>query len=64
MLLPKGPIKSGQDGTVEPRVEFHDKRMHFRVEDTLLITVNGAEILSSDVPSEMADVEKLVGSAK
>jgi Xaa-Pro aminopeptidase len=64
VLLPKGPIKSGQVVTVEPIVEFPDKRMHFRVEDTLLITENGAEILSSDVPSEMADVEKLVGSAK
>jgi len=38
--------------------------MHFRVEDTILITDNGPEILSSGVAKEMADVEKLVGSAK
>lgn len=64
VLLPKGPIKSGQVVTVEPIVEFPDKRMHFRIEDTVLITDTGAEILSSAVPKETADVEKLVGSAK
>jgi Xaa-Pro aminopeptidase len=64
VLLPKGPIKAGQVVTVEPIVEFPDKQMHFRVEDTILVTETGPEILSSGVPKEMADVEKLVGSAK
>jgi len=49
--------------TVEPIVEFPDKHWHFRVEDTILITPNGAEVLSSSVPKEMSEVEKLVGSA-
>jgi Xaa-Pro aminopeptidase len=61
---PTGPIKAGQVVTVEPIVEFPDKQMHFRVEDTILVTDNGPEILSSGVVKEMADVEKLVGSAK
>jgi len=64
VLLPKGEIKAGQVVTVEPIVEFLDKRMHFRVEDTVLITDSGPEILSSGVVKEMSDVEKLVGSAK
>ena len=64
VMLPKGPIKAGQVVTVEPIVEFPDKQMHFRVEDTILITENGPEILSSGVPKEISDVEKLVGSAK
>ncbi len=64
VLFPKGPIKAGQVVTVEPIVEFPDKQMHFRVEDTVLVTENGPEILSSGVVKEMADVEKLVGSAK
>jgi len=64
VLLPKGPIKAGQVVTVEPIVEFPDKHMHFRVEDTILITDNGPEILSSGVPKEISDVERLVGSAK
>jgi Xaa-Pro aminopeptidase len=64
VLMPTGPIKAGQVVTVEPIVEFPGKRMHFRVEDTILITENGPEILSSGVVKEMAEVEKLVGSAK
>ena len=64
VLRPTGPIKVGQVVTVEPIVEFPEKQMHFRVEDTILVTENGPEILSSGVPKEMVDVEKLVGSAK
>jgi Xaa-Pro aminopeptidase len=62
--LPTGPVKAGQVVTVEPIVEFPDQQMHFRVEDTILVSDNGPEILSSSVPKELSDVEKLVGSAK
>ncbi len=64
VLLPRGPIQAGQVVTVEPIVEFPEQRMHFRVEDTVLVTDSGPEILSSGVPKELAEVEKLVGSAK
>lgn len=57
-----GPIKAGQVVTVEPIIEFPDKHMHFRVEDTILVTDGEPEILSSGVVKELADVEKLVGS--
>jgi Xaa-Pro aminopeptidase len=59
-----GPVLAGQVVTVEPIVEFVDKRMHYRVEDTILITDGAPEILSSAVPKELADIEKLVGSAQ
>lgn len=61
---PEGPIKAGQVVTVEPIIEFLDKSMHFRVEDTVLITSGVPEILSSEVPKEIAEIEALVGSAK
>jgi Xaa-Pro aminopeptidase len=63
VMMPKGPIQVGQVVTVEPIVEFPDKHWHFRVEDTILITASGPEILSSAIPKEMSEVEKLVGSA-
>jgi len=63
VLIPRGPIKAGQVVTVEPIVEFPDKQMHFRVEDTVLVTEKGPEILSSGVPKEMDAIEALVGSA-
>jgi Xaa-Pro aminopeptidase len=59
-----GPIQKGQVMTVEPIIEFPEKRMHFRVEDTMLVTDGEPEILSSAVPKERAEVERLVGSAK
>jgi Xaa-Pro aminopeptidase len=62
--MPTGPVKAGQVVTVEPIVEFPEQHMHFRVEDTVLITDHGPEILSSGVPKEMTEVENLVGSAK
>jgi Xaa-Pro aminopeptidase len=62
VMMTKGPIQAGQVVTVEPIVEFPDKHWHFRVEDTILITANGPEILSSAIPKEMSDVEKLVGT--
>lgn len=64
VLFPTGPIKAGQVVTVEPIVEFQDRQIHFRVEDTILITDGAPEILSSAVPKEMKEVEALVGSAK
>ena len=64
VLRTSGPVRAGQVVTVEPIVEFVDKRMHFRVEDTILITSGAPEILSSAVPKEIGDVEKLVGSAQ
>lgn len=57
-----GPIKVGQVTTVEPIIEFPEKHIHIRIEDTVLITDKGPEVLTSGVPKEMADVEKLVGS--
>lgn len=57
-----GKVTPGQVVTVEPIVEFPDKHMHYRVEDTILITQGAPEVLSAAVPKELADVEKLVGS--
>lgn len=64
VLMARGPIKAGQVVTVEPIVEFPEKKMHFRVEDTILITDAGPENLSAEVVKEMTDVERLVGSVK
>ena len=64
VMSARGPIKAGQVVTVEPIIEFLDKQIHFRVEDTILVTDGAPEILSSAVPKEMKEVEALVGSAK
>jgi Xaa-Pro aminopeptidase len=38
--------------------------MHYRVEDTILITSGAPENLSTAIPKEADEVEKLVGSAR
>jgi len=63
VLRPTGPVRAGQAVAVEPIIEFPEKRMHFRVEDTILITEGAPEVLSAGVPKEIEEVEKLVGSA-
>jgi Xaa-Pro aminopeptidase len=62
VMMPKGSIQAGQVVTVEPIVEFPDKHWHFRVEDTILITAHGPEVLSGSIPKEIGDVEKMVGT--
>ncbi len=62
VMSPVGPVKAGQVVTVEPIIEFPEKHIHFRIEDTVLVTENGPEILTSGVPKEMVEIEKLTGS--
>ena len=57
-------MKAGQVVTVEPFIDLPDKQMHYRVEDTILITNGAPENLSAAIPKELDEVEKLVGSAK
>jgi Xaa-Pro aminopeptidase len=57
-------VKPGQVVTVEPFIDLPDKQMHYRVEDTILITNGAPENLSAAIPKEAEEVEKLVGSAK
>jgi Xaa-Pro aminopeptidase len=61
-LRPTGTIKAGQVLTVEPILDFPDKHLLFRMEDTVLVTEQGPEVLTTGVPKEMKAIENLVGS--
>jgi Xaa-Pro aminopeptidase len=46
--------------TIEPGVYMPDKNLGVRIEDTVLVTMDGCEILTKDVPKEIAEIEKLM----
>jgi Xaa-Pro aminopeptidase len=55
------PFAPGMVIAVEPIVEIKDKRLHVRIEDTVLVTDGEPEVLSAGVPKEVEEVLALVG---
>ncbi len=55
------PLEVGMVIAVEPIIEIPEENLHIRIEDTVLITEDGAEILSADVPKEVDEMLALVG---
>jgi len=54
------PLRPGMVLTVEPDFRVPEERLYFRVEDTVVVTGDGADILSNFVPLEIEDIEKLM----
>jgi Xaa-Pro aminopeptidase len=57
--MPDG-LKPGMIFTIEPALTIPEDRVYVRLEDMILITDSGYENLSSFVPVEVADIEKLM----
>jgi Xaa-Pro aminopeptidase len=57
------PFQPGMVIAVEPIVEDASKQLHVRIEDTVLITERGPEILTPGVPKEADEVLALVREA-
>ena len=63
-------LQSGMVFTIEPGLYFgtqatespsHLKGIGIRIEDDVLVTNKGHKVLSSSIPSEIDDIENLVG---
>jgi Xaa-Pro aminopeptidase len=48
--------------TIEPEMRMEEEHTGIRLEDMILITPTGYEVLSAFVPIEMADIEKLMAA--
>jgi Xaa-Pro aminopeptidase len=53
-------FEAGMVMAIEPIVDMPDKQLHIRVEDTILVTEKGAEILSVGVPKEVDELLALI----
>ncbi len=54
------PLPAGVVFNVEPILQFTDRDLHIRLEDTVLLTESGAENLTAAVPAELNGVYALV----
>jgi Xaa-Pro aminopeptidase len=54
------PFEPGMVLTMEPIIDLPDQKLHIRIEDTVLVTPNGAEVLSTGVPKEVDEVLALI----
>ena len=54
------PLKPGMVFTIEPALRVPEEKFRIRIEDLIVITENGAEIVSDFVPREIEEIEKLM----
>ncbi len=54
------PLQAGMVLAIEPIIDLPDRKMHIRVEDTVLITPDGAEVLTGTVPKRVPELLRLV----
>jgi Xaa-Pro aminopeptidase len=62
---PRGvPLKEGMVFAIEPALYYPEKGFGIRIEDTVLITKDGCEVLTKAVPKEIEEIEKLMDNRK
>ena len=57
------PLEPGMVLTIEPGIYLSDENLGVRIEDDILVTEHGAEVLSAGVPRTTEDIERLIQSA-
>jgi Xaa-Pro aminopeptidase len=55
------PLKPGQVFSIDPALRVREENLYLRYEDVVVVTETGVENFTDFLPSELDDIEKLVG---
>lgn len=55
-----GPLKPGMVFTIEPALRVPEEKIYVRLEDLIVITGKGRDVLSDFVPRDVASIEKIM----
>jgi Xaa-Pro aminopeptidase len=58
---PTMPLEAGMVITIEPGIYIPEENIGIRIEDMVLVTDNGAKVLSGGLPREPDEIEKALG---
>ena len=56
----QGPLKPGHVFSVDPQLWVPEENLYYRYEDVVVVTETGVENFTDFLPSELADIEKLM----
>ena len=54
------PLRAGMVFSIEPALRVPEEQIYIRLEDVIVITETGADILTASVPMEIDEIEKLM----
>jgi Xaa-Pro aminopeptidase len=57
----RGVLKPGHGFSIDPQLRVPEERLYLRYEDVIVVTEHGYENFTDFLPSELDDIEKLVG---
>ena len=55
-----GPLRPGMVFTIEPALRVPEEQIYIRLEDLIIITQTGVELVSADLPMDMDAIEKVM----
>jgi Xaa-Pro aminopeptidase len=56
------PLSEGMVISVEPGIYIPEEHIGIRIEDMVLVTANGAQVLTASLPKEAAEIDKRLTS--